>query len=76
MCLKYSLILVSLLLHNLTLANKSDRINVGITFTKASQNKELQDKLELCVSSLLRYAQFDNNFYIIAWLASKSAFCF
>ncbi len=65
MCLKYSLILVSLLLHNLTLANKSDRINVGITFTKAYQNKELQGKFELCVSSLLRNAQVDINFYII-----------
>ncbi len=76
MSLKYSLILVSLLLHTLTLANKSDRINVGITFTKASQNKELQNKLELCVSSLLRNAQFDINFYTIAWLASTTAFCF
>jgi hypothetical protein len=41
------------------------RINVGITFTKAGANQNLINKFKLCVSSLLKYATVDINFYII-----------
>jgi lipopolysaccharide biosynthesis glycosyltransferase len=40
-------------------------INVGITFTKTTGNDKLKAKFKLCVSSLLKYATVDINFYII-----------
>lgn len=40
-------------------------INVAITFTKITGNDKLKDKFRLCVSSLLKYATIDINFYII-----------
>lgn len=53
------------------LAKQSERINVGITFTKVATNKNLQEKFELCVSSLLQYAKVDINFYIIGDMQSQ-----
>lgn len=44
---------------------KRKTINVGITFTKVLENKNLQDKFRLCVSSILKYSTVDINFYII-----------
>ena len=46
-------------------SNKEERINVGITFTKVAQNKNLQEKFKVCVTSLLKHATVDINFYII-----------
>ena len=51
---------------------KSERINVGITFTKAASNKNLVDKFKLCVSSLLKHATVDINFYIIGDYQSQT----
>lgn len=48
-----------------SLVASSDRINVGITFTKAAKNQNLQDKFSVCVSSLLKHARTNINFYII-----------
>lgn len=53
------------------LAKQSERINVGITFTKVATNKNLQEKFELCVSSLLQHAKVDINFYIIGDMQSQ-----
>ena len=50
----------------------SERINVGITFTKASANENLRNKFKLCVSSLLKYASVDIDFYIIGDLESQT----
>jgi lipopolysaccharide biosynthesis glycosyltransferase len=44
---------------------EEERINVGITFTKTTGNDKLKEKFRLCVSSLLKYATVDINFYII-----------
>ncbi len=67
MLYKYPVILILILLNTISinLADSTNRINVGITFTKAAQNKPLQEKFELCVSSLLKRAKVDINFYII-----------
>lgn len=47
--------------------NQKDKsyINVGITFTKVSENSDLRRKFKLCVRSLLKYATVNINFYII-----------
>ncbi len=42
-----------------------EKINVGITFTKAYNNENLRNKFKVCVSSMLKYATIDINFYII-----------
>jgi lipopolysaccharide biosynthesis glycosyltransferase len=47
------------------LSSPDKRINVGIIFTKASSNTNLQDKFKICISSLLKYATIDLNLYII-----------
>lgn len=44
---------------------KSESINVGITFTKVSEHPSLKKKFRLCVSSILKYATANINFYII-----------
>ena len=44
---------------------KSEFINVGITFTKVTENEDLQKKFKLCVNSLLKYSTVNINFYII-----------
>ena len=54
------------------LNDNGTRINVGLTFTKASANQNLQNKFKLCVSSLLRHAKIDINFYIIGDAASQT----
>ena len=46
-------------------SQKSPSINVGITFTKVSENEDLQKKFKLCVNSLLKYSTVNINFYII-----------
>lgn len=43
----------------------NEPINVGITFTKVATNENLQNKFKLCVTSLLKHAKVDINFYII-----------
>lgn len=40
-------------------------INVGITFTKVVENVLLKEKFRLCISSMLKYATSNINFYII-----------
>lgn len=50
---------------SLTNSESPERINVGITFTKVADNKNLQKKFKLTVSSLLEHAKVDINFYII-----------
>jgi hypothetical protein len=53
---------------NISFANEvilNEKVNVGITFTKAGSNQDLVKKFKLCVSSLLKYATIDINFYII-----------
>ena len=42
-----------------------ERVNVAITFTNVASNDNLQEKFRLCVSSLLRNARVNINFYII-----------
>ena len=56
----------------LKLNDNGTAINVGLTFTKASANQDLQNKFKLCVSSLLRHAKIDINFYIIGDAASQT----
>jgi len=46
-------------------SSPDERINVGIIFTKAASNRNLQEKFKLCISSLLKYATIDLNLYII-----------
>jgi lipopolysaccharide biosynthesis glycosyltransferase len=45
--------------------NDKNRINVGITFTKVNEHESLIEKFKTCVSSLLKYAKVDINFFII-----------
>jgi hypothetical protein len=42
-----------------------NRINVAITFSKAKDSINLQDKFKTCISSLLKHAKIDINFFII-----------
>ena len=44
---------------------RANRINVGIIFTKAAGNANLQQKFRLCVFSILKYARVDFDLYII-----------
>lgn len=48
-----------------TTSTGSTWINVGITFTKVNEHPSLKEKFRLCVSSLLKYASVNINFYII-----------
>ena len=61
---KFSLVLTSIILLG-NLVSADSRINVGITFTKVAENQKLQDKFSVCVSSLLKHARININFYII-----------
>ena len=40
-------------------------INVGITFTKVSDNESLKKKFKLCISSVLKYATVNLKLFII-----------
>lgn len=63
---KFSLTLVLTILFLKSVRGQlNEKINVGITFTKAANNDNLVNKFKLCVSSLLKYATIDINFYII-----------
>ena len=46
-------------------AQKAERINVGIIFTKAGGNENLQHKFKLCIFSILKYATVNINLHII-----------
>ena len=48
-----------------TVSTEKEYINVGITFTKVVENDSLRKKFKLCISSLLKYATVNINFYII-----------
>lgn len=43
----------------------TEKVNVGITFTKVTENQKFQDKFKTCVASILKYSTVDINFYII-----------
>ena len=63
MNLHYFIILFSIF--ELISSLNDEKINVGITFTKAYNNENLRNKFKVCVSSMLKYATIDINFYVI-----------
>lgn len=70
--MNFCLTILTIIVYSLSKCMASERINVGITFTKAAANENLRNKFKLCVSSLLKYASVDIDFYIIGDLESQT----
>lgn len=64
LCLTAFVLLISLSVSE-TQPSQTERINVGIIFTKAAGKDDLISKFKTCVSSMLKYAKVDLNIFVI-----------